>query len=357
MNAKIDALTSLRFFAAFAVVIHHMGDYSLGSLRDGPLQKASLAVDLFFILSGFILAHVYGAAFAQKKGSSRKFFVARMARIYPAHLAMMIVFLLNIIILILIGFPYNAERYRPESFLWHVTLLDAWGIDRGATWNFPAWSISAEVSAYLLFPLIVRPLMQLPPQIATYSLLLLLGAFALLNGPLRLTERTVDFSIIRVLPEFLMGVLAYRARDHLVACVGNANVAFSSATAILVVFVWLKVPAAAIVVDFVALVVFGATVTGLLAVFLAWRPLIYLGETSYSLYLVHAFILSILYNAFKIPRIATFVPVSIRDWLVIVAVLLAASLLYHVVEKPGRRIINRALADPGPSLKQQGALP
>ena len=357
MNARIDALTSLRFFAAFAVVVYHMRDYSLGSLRDGPLQKAWLAVDLFFILSGFILAHVYGAAFAQRKGSSRKFLVARLARIYPAHLAMMIVFLIYIIILILIGLPYNAERYRPESFLWHVALLDGWGIDRGLTWNFPAWSISAEFSAYLLFPFIVRPLMQLRPQIATHSLLLLLGAFALLNGPLRLTERTVDFSIIRVLPEFLMGVLAYRARHHLVACVGNPNVAFSSATAILVAFVWLNVPAAAIVSDFVALIVFGAAGTGLLAAVLAWRPLIYLGETSYSLYLVHAFILSILYNAFKIPRIAAFVPINVRDWLVIVAVLSAASLLYHLVEKPGRRIVNRVFANPRPSLSQQEALP
>ena len=56
-----------------------------------------------------------------------------------------------------------------------------------------------------MFPFIVRPLMQLPPRIATYLLLLLMGAFALLNGPLRLTDRTFDFSIIRILPEFIMG--------------------------------------------------------------------------------------------------------------------------------------------------------
>ena len=44
-----------------------------------------------------------------------------------------------------------------ELFLWHATLLDAWGIDRGLTWNFPAWSISAEFSAYLMFPSLSAP--------------------------------------------------------------------------------------------------------------------------------------------------------------------------------------------------------
>ena len=116
--------------------------------------------------------------------------------------------------------------------MWHATLLDAWGIDRGLTWNFPAWSISAEFSAYLMFPFIVGPLMRLPPRIAAYLLLLLIGAFALLSGPLRLTDRTFDFSIVRILPEFIMGLLAYRARGYLVAFVGSANIACVSAIVI-----------------------------------------------------------------------------------------------------------------------------
>ena len=160
-NDRISALTALRFFAAFVVVIFHMADYSFKGLLGGPLEKGHLAVDLFFILSGFILAHIYGAAFAEKGYSKRAFFVARFARIYPGHLTMMIVFLLYVIILGSIGFPYNPERYRPQSFLWHVTLLDAWGLDRELSWNIPAWSISAEFFAYTMFPFIARPIMRL----------------------------------------------------------------------------------------------------------------------------------------------------------------------------------------------------
>ena len=348
MNAKINMLTSMRFFAAFAVVIYHMRDYSLLSLRGGPLEKAHLAVDLFFVLSGYILAHVYGAAFAEKKANVRAFFVARMARIYPAHVAMMVVFLLYVAILGWMGFAYNAERYRPESFIWHIALLDATGVDKGLTWNFPAWSISAEFFAYLMFPFIARPVMRLSPRAAWYSLLVLIVAFMLLNGPLRMTERTVDFSIIRIIPEFLMGMLVYRARSYLGLGGGNWNGAFVFAVLILVVSVWAMAPDAIIVADVVAIIALGAAVTGLPAALLSWRPLVYLGEASYSLYLVHAFVLSVLYNAYKIPQIASVVPAAFRDLLVLIVVLPAASVLYHLVEKPSRNFIRRMFADAEP---------
>ena len=345
MNEKINALTSLRFFAAFAVVIFHMADYSPEHLHWDRLEKAHLAVDLFFILSGFILAHVYGVVFSEKKGSTRVFLISRLARIYPAHLAMMIVFLLYFLIIFSAGIPYNAERYRPNSFLWHITLLGASGLDRGLSWNFPAWSISAEFCAYLMFPFIIRPCMRLTPRFAAFLLFALIGIFALLNGPLRLTERTYDFSVIRVLPEFLMGVLAYRSRAYLITYAGNANIAFGCTLAILVALIWAMAPDAFFVAAFVSLIVLGAALTGSLAAILAWRPLVYLGEASYSLYLVHAFVLSVLYNAFKISSIGHLVPTVFRDWLVLVAVLLAASMLYHFVEKPSRTLIRKALAE------------
>jgi len=338
MNTKLHALTSLRFFAALAVVIYHMSDYSLESSR-GPLEKAHLAVDLFFILSGFILAHVYGNAFVEKRESARTFLIARFARIYPAHLVMMIIFLLYVTILGAIGFPYNADRYRVESFFWHVTLLDASGIDTHLTWNFPAWSISAEFFAYLIFPIFVRPLMQLRPQVAFWSLLLLITAFVLLDFPLRLTQRTVDFSVIRILPEFLMGVLAYRIRDRLVGYVGNATVAFVCVVLSIVLLTWIMAPDPFIVAAFVALIVLGPVVTGYVAAVLSWRPFVYLGEISYSLYMVHAFILSVVYNLFKIKWISAQIPSALLDWLVVLLVLVAACVLYHLVEKPGRQLI------------------
>lgn len=347
----------MRFFAALAVVVYHMRDYSLEGLRGGPLEKAHLAVDLFFILSGFILTHVYGAAFSEGANSVKEFLVARVARIYPAHLTMMIVFLVYVVSLSTVGIPYNAERYQPESFLWHITLLDATGLDDHLTWNFPAWSISAEFFAYLMFPFVIRPLMQLSPRTASYSLLCLLAIFMPLNRFLHFTQRTVDFSIMRILPEFIMGILAYRSRTYLIARFGNSNIGFACTIVILAVLIYKMMPDAMIVADFVPIIVFGAAMTNLLQACLAWRPLVYLGEASYSLYLVHAFILSVFYNAYKLTPLGVLIPVGLRDSVVLVAVLLGASMLYHLIEKPGRQLVRRVLFDARSSSPQPEALP
>ena len=58
---QIRGLTSLRFFAAYWVVLHHLDDALRPNIDaySGLLRKGYLAVDLFFILSGFILCHVY----------------------------------------------------------------------------------------------------------------------------------------------------------------------------------------------------------------------------------------------------------------------------------------------------------
>ena len=356
MNAKINALTPLRFqrhspWLSIICEITHSRAYAAALLRK-PIWRSiySLSCPALFL-------RMFMVRPSRRKGAACERFSSPGWPVYPAHLAMMIVFLLYVAYLGSIGFSYNAERYRPELFLWHATLLDAWGIDRGLTWNFPAWSISAEFSAYLIFPFIVGPLMRLPPRIAAYLLLLLIGAFALLNGPLRLTDRTFDFSIVRILPEFIMGPPAYRARDYLVAFVGSTNVAFVSAIVILVVFIWTMAPDLLIVASFVALIVLGAAITGSLAAAVTWHPLIYLGEISYSLYLVHAFVLSVLYNAFKVPRISAFAPAALRDWLVIIVALVAASALYHLVEKPARKFIRGTYADPRLSSRRMRALP
>ena len=132
-----------------------MRDYSNGLLRVGHIEKAHLAVDFFFILSGFILAHVYGREFSSGRASWKDFLIARFARIYPAHLTIMILFLVYISVFGSIGFNYNLDRYRVDTFIEHILLIDAWGVSNTLSWNYPSWSISAEFFAYFLFPILV----------------------------------------------------------------------------------------------------------------------------------------------------------------------------------------------------------
>ncbi|MBU2270678.1 MAG: acyltransferase family protein, partial [Alphaproteobacteria bacterium] len=80
----------MRAFLAVGVVLFHYQLQWDPALGYSPiLERSRLAVDAFFMLSGFILAHVYGPAFAAGAFNYRRFLVARLARLYPLHLAIL----------------------------------------------------------------------------------------------------------------------------------------------------------------------------------------------------------------------------------------------------------------------------
>ena len=84
---KIDALTGLRFFAGIAIVIHHLHQFGLPAyVLDGWLLNNG--VSFFFVLSGFILTYVYPTL--ETHHAVQRFWIARVARIWPAHMAALV---------------------------------------------------------------------------------------------------------------------------------------------------------------------------------------------------------------------------------------------------------------------------
>ena len=153
---KLDALTSLRFFAAAIVVLHH----SIENLKIGTDFLAFLptlqAVSFFFILSGFILTYVYRNFDAH--GSIRRFFIARIARIWPLHGAML---LLTLVLLPGCFLPL-ASGTEPLKLFWmplfaNLCLVQSWVPLSKYYFSFNAvsWSISVEAGFYLFFPLLL----------------------------------------------------------------------------------------------------------------------------------------------------------------------------------------------------------
>jgi peptidoglycan/LPS O-acetylase OafA/YrhL len=153
--AKIEALTSIRFFAAISVVFFHVG-YTAVANWYAPLAAVTsygyAAVGLFYILSGFVLAHTY----LDRRTDLRAFYFARFARIYPLYLLALI-----------LAFPVFAQRahlgeYSAVRFFASVltvpTMLQAWVPATALAWNAPAWSLSAEAFFYLVFPFILARL-------------------------------------------------------------------------------------------------------------------------------------------------------------------------------------------------------
>lgn len=132
----LPSLTSLRFFAAAFVLVHH----AFGPDNIPVVDLGFLGVTFFFALSGFLLTWA-GSADRGPLHCYRN----RFARIYPLHIATLLVAL---------ALPYGKAD-SPQTFFQNVLLLQAWTPDGAHSFNWVSWSISAEAFFYLVFPLVI----------------------------------------------------------------------------------------------------------------------------------------------------------------------------------------------------------
>jgi len=162
VKSYLHNLSALRGIAAILVVTLHF-HFFLGGLvpykNAGLVDKLYLMVDLFFILSGFIMCYVYETSFTTSitKKKYKSFLTARLARIYPLHIITLFTKVIMFIVIIVIGkfhlLSYGQKHiYKLDAIPVQLTFLQTVGIYNFDTWNAPAWSLSAEWWAYIIFP-------------------------------------------------------------------------------------------------------------------------------------------------------------------------------------------------------------
>jgi peptidoglycan/LPS O-acetylase OafA/YrhL len=229
VNVFIRQLTGIRLVAAVWVLLYHsqgpldtIGLMSLPVLPDF-IRIGRLGVDLFFALSGFILAHTYlhslGESLKAKK--SIRFWWLRLARIYPVHLVMLFIAGLAIVAQsIVTGEELSRSWLTPWDFIKNLLLIQEWGGDPQRGWNFVAWSLSMEWLAYLMFPLIALVLWRMHKNLPTWALCFfwLLSLSPLVVYGLGTTDPyyTDNWgSTYRVLTAFVAGALSYLIVDRL----------------------------------------------------------------------------------------------------------------------------------------------
>ena len=157
----LDALTGLRALASAWVVLYHFrDDIKLLAPTSEPLwpllDSGYAGVDVFFVLSGFIISYTYLSRLSTPNArESGRFLWLRLARLYPVHLFTLLIFA----VIIAPGGVRDASladiwaNLTSGDFFRQLFLVHAWGTDGNHAWNYPAWSISSEWFAYLLFPL------------------------------------------------------------------------------------------------------------------------------------------------------------------------------------------------------------
>lgn len=343
---ELRSLTGIRGLAAMAVVFYHLRNameqrFGLEALN--CFSGGYMAVDLFFVLSGFVLSYNYFDLFC---GGIRRrdyvdFIVKRIARLYPLYIVLTFVYFFK-------NTAGGANPYGGDlsiaDWLLNLTMMHSWGFDTPRLLGV-SWSISTEFLVYFLFPFIVH-LLGLG-SVAGLSLAVLssaaIVAIALsgqgVSGNLDVVGTGSLLPALRCLAEFSLGVLscqAVRRRSSFPVNGSNVPSAIAGIAVVAALYFRLDVVAVFLFPPCVALL---SLQTRCGAILFAGRPVHYLGEISYSIYLVHFLcinpalsIAAAMQERHGIPLLAT--AIAVAGAMVVVA----SAALHRMVEIPGGRL-------------------
>lgn len=341
----LRALTCIRGLAAWWVVMFHFREALPAGTSRWAIDIAGygyLAVDLFFLLSGYVIALNYAKIFQRFDYSQTIYFILlRIGRIYPLHVFMMAIFLVNPLAIILFsahGDP--GQRYEPTYYIMSLALIQNWGFTDILAWNVPAWSISTEWFAYLIFPLLAFYVLRKINSISSglLHIIAILTILAWLCHELGLTDlgdKIEKFGLTRCCIEFSCGIILWRLRMlRPVLAQGEGGMAVVAGLLCVVISLQPPMKDYYLVPLGFALIIWGLTdVNALPARLLAGRALEGVGLVSYSTYMVHYFVKDWVNFLLVRPEIPDIVPFP--TYIAVTAV--ASVLLYHAVELPSRR--------------------
>ena len=329
---SLPGLTGLRGVGAMSVVIYH-AQYGMHL----PIADAGyLGVDLFFILSGFVLSHAH----PETRWSwirYRSFLRTRIARIFPMHWAG-----LALVGLVLVLYP-KVYSDMPGRFQWSelissLLLIQNWGWGRALVWNIPSWSLSTEWMVSIAFPLFIIPARcVIRPVLAALLCAVCLGAFAVFLVITNYPDPNVaaKAGIVRTVCEFAAGCFLYRI--YAAGLIVSAEVALSGAA--LIVAGLLFAPLALLTVfGFPVMILLATQSSNPIAAVLSSPVLVFLGEISYSIYLLHWILLQV---SDRLQLALHIHGVTALAWFFcfVTLVIVLSTATYHSIELPARRLL------------------
>ncbi len=374
---KLSSLTGARFIAALMVLLHH-------GLTEFPVVKSAFGwaplnsgVGFFFILSGFILAYAHPQI--PSFTSALEFWVKRFARIWPVHIAVLL------LLVAVVGNKASGGTFQtPGALAANILLLQTWFNDFRYvfSYNSVSWSISVEAFFYAMFPvLIYRAEKTWPLKLAICCAIIVLTclfyqeqkSMGLIGDNASIPAwAMIQFNPLARLLEFMTGITAFVLwKKHLRTLRLNFSTWVIIELAILGVAagIWVAMHSmpvrmlgefgrgwfyqvGMVIVPALLILTLLATSRGPLAMLLGSRPFVFLGEISFSLYMVHQVVL----RWYQSDR-SVFADAPSHSALVfyITASLLGAFLLWRFVEVPCRQQIIAAFRErQGRGLQQLG---
>ena len=368
--ARLNALTGLRCFAAINIVLFHFSNpqwfnfhfyiptpfspepYRFGIILAPVVNAGFVSVSYFILLSGFVLGYNYNARARAGELDKVRFWEARFTRIYPIYL-----------LSLLLSWGVLAREYSSHThgMFWAGVvltplMLQGW-IPAIATFlNTPAWTMSAEAFYYIIFPWLAkwkRPERAVPHLLkmgGVWLLGMVPGALYMLFNPDGIAHPdrwsyghwlwALKYTPWAHLASFIFGVMLAeldeiidrKSRLRLWLAVGG----FAGIYGLLMLGPLVPY---AILHDGLLMPLFACIVLGLagenpLARILGVKPLVFVGEASYCLYLLHFNLWNLIHDSHILDRlgVARFDP-----WLSYVLLIGLAIVALHFIEKPAQR--------------------
>lgn len=356
---RYDALDSWRGICACMVALFHFDVFS--HLTFLPLVRhAYLFVDFFFVLSGFVIAANYRSRLAEGFGIGR-FMILRLGRIYPLHALTLLLFI-----------PIDAAKdgIGPnllQAIVTNVFLLQGLGVNPQNWLNFVSWSISAEFAAYAIFAIVVT---RLGAAMWPWVLPIIAGPVVLATMSPHGMDTTYDYGLVRCLYGFSLGVACFDARERfplLQRRLSRAAETLLEAASFALAVGYVSVAGSSLPLSigsplvFVLVVLVFAREGGSVSARLTAPFMLFVGTLTYSIYMMHPFVRSLVRAAFllvqRVLHIDLFIPYALNPgnapapiislhgsfWLgdllqvsmLLLTILLSAA-TYRFVERPGR---------------------
>ncbi len=338
----LNSLTSLRFFFAFVVFLSHLTFVKTdlawyNYLKNNVFFEGYLGVGFFFILSGFVLALNYEKKVIDNPNfDKKKFYIARIARIYPLHVLTFCVMLPFVIINVWQGYFHwdiaGANLFLLQSY---IPVKDFY-----FSINNVSWSISTELFFYLMFPFYVIWLHKFPKL--KYILLLIIPIIIFAEPYFR-TNMKLEKAIFYINPivrsfDFILGIITCqiykKIKDTPINFSKGTLIEIAAITVLAIFFYFHNDVARAFRygiyywIPMVGIVLIFALQKGFFSRILQHKILVYLGEISFAFYMIHMIVIK--YGNQYLPKINDFQKIGIY----FVIALILSALTFEYFEKP-----------------------
>lgn len=357
---KVEELESIRGLAALVVVMYHIPSWHPFLHQIAFIRGGGLMVDLFFVLSGFVIY----SAYSTKLHSATDFFkfqFLRWGRLYPVHLVFLIIYLVIETLKYVLQNYYGIQSHsKPPfvqndfaAFLREIFLIKAfWPNETAMAFNSPAWSISAEFYTYIIFAVIVLYANRFKNVIFLVIALICIATL--------FTYQPEEYNfMLRCLSGFFIG--CFTAYGVKLSCTHDGRPKFYINQWVIPLSILLIVWVASVSKGYFGIALFIYPISAVLIAsillsksnffkqILAHRFLVWLGTVSYSLYMSHGAVLwlyqqiirvifhrnEVMIRGISTPQFNA-AEVGMLILTLIIVCLIVAQITYQIIEKPYR---------------------